>query len=262
MVNRGDVFGKWVARLPRHAALSSSGNAGDPVRRDRSAQALLPLEYWVARSRLRQGYAGLLAHSADEALAKAPSRARRLWAQRHTSAFSRHDSVRAVQIHCPSASRGRRESRALAAPAAWGATKTSPPVSPPRVQPVIPAFPAQWFDGFLRALPGERRFLSPLSHQHRPARLDATVAAPGPHDFAVRGKRFVRRKTPDARNVHCIPAQRIATTMITSLWRAGVSGPVPVICPTGQGNILIIGSQLREDGNVTRGACSGRRLRS
>jgi hypothetical protein len=51
----------------------------------------------------------------------------------------------------------------------------------------IPAFPAQWFYGLLRALPGERRLLSPLPHQHRPARIDATVAAPGPHDFAVRG---------------------------------------------------------------------------
>ena len=43
-----------------------------------------------------------------------------------------------------------------------GGNKKSPPVSPPRVQPVTPAFPAQWFDGLLRALPGERPLLSPL----------------------------------------------------------------------------------------------------
>src|SRR2546430_2126057 len=43
----------------------------------------------------------------------------------------------------------------------------------------------------IRALPGERRFLSPLPRQHRPAWIDATVAAPGPHDFAVRCLRFV-----------------------------------------------------------------------
>src|SRR5213078_2841783 len=42
----------------------------------------------------------------------------------------------------------------------------------------------------IRALPGERRFLSPLPRQHRPAWIDATVAAPGPHDFAVRCGRF------------------------------------------------------------------------
>src|SRR5690349_14623225 len=44
----------------------------------------------------------------------------------------------------------------------------------------------------IRALPGERRCLSPLPCQHRPAGIDATVAAPGPHDFAVRCERFVR----------------------------------------------------------------------
>src|SRR5204862_4412982 len=48
-------------------------------------------------------------------------------------------------------------------------------------------------------LPGERRFLSPLPRQHRPAWIDATVAAPGPHDFAVRRGRFVwQQKPPDA----------------------------------------------------------------
>src|SRR6185369_8089311 len=76
-----------------------------------------------------------------------------------------------------------------------GATKESPPVSPLRVQPVIPAFPARWCYGFLRALPGERRLLSPLPRRHGPARIDATVAAPGPHDFAVRGRCLVRQET-------------------------------------------------------------------
>src|SRR5437588_2306811 len=49
----------------------------------------------------------------------------------------------------------------------------------------IPAFPAQWLYGLLRALPGERLFC------HRRRRdtsrpLDASTAASGPHDFAVR----------------------------------------------------------------------------
>src|SRR4051794_5607840 len=48
----------------------------------------------------------------------------------------------------------------------------------------------------IRTLPGERRFLSPLPLQHRPERIDATVAAPGPHDFAVRCGDFVRRANP------------------------------------------------------------------
>src|SRR6476620_1272278 len=49
--------------------------AGDPVRRDFSVQQRLSLEYWVARSRLRQGFAGPQMRSAAEALAKAASRA-------------------------------------------------------------------------------------------------------------------------------------------------------------------------------------------
>ena len=49
----------------------------------------------------------------------------------------------------------------------------------------IPAFPAQWFYGFLRALLGDRAFLSPSSLRTS-QELDASVGASGPHDFAVR----------------------------------------------------------------------------
>ena len=50
-----------------------------------------------------------------------------------------------------------------------------------------PAFPAQWFYGLLRALPGERALLPPSSPRSFASRkLDASVAASGPHDFAVR----------------------------------------------------------------------------
>src|SRR5215813_10831908 len=38
----------------------------------------------------------------------------------------------------------------------------------------------------IRALPGERPLLSPLPRRHGAAWIDARVAAPGPHDFAVR----------------------------------------------------------------------------
>src|SRR5437773_12430465 len=50
-----------------------------------------------------------------------------------------------------------------------------------------PAFPAQWFYGLFRALPGERALLPPSSPRSFASRkLDASVAASGPHDFAVR----------------------------------------------------------------------------
>ncbi len=51
----------------------------------------------------------------------------------------------------------------------------------------IPAFPARWFCGLFRALPGERAFLPPSPPEKLASQeLDASVAASGPHDFAVR----------------------------------------------------------------------------
>src|SRR5260370_6447786 len=56
-------------------SLSSPAHAGDPVRRGLSARALLSLEYWIARSRLRQGFAEASTCWRAEALAEAASRA-------------------------------------------------------------------------------------------------------------------------------------------------------------------------------------------
>jgi hypothetical protein len=53
-----------------------------------------------------------------------------------------------------------------------------------------PAFPAQWFYGLYRALPGDRAFLPPSPAKAAFRELDASVGASGPHDFAVR---FTRR---------------------------------------------------------------------
>jgi hypothetical protein len=49
----------------------------------------------------------------------------------------------------------------------------------------IPAFPAQWLYGLLRALPGERLFCL-RRRRDRSRRLNASTAAPEPHDFTVR----------------------------------------------------------------------------
>jgi hypothetical protein len=59
-----------------------------------------------------------------------------------------------------------------------------------------PAFPAQWVDGLCRTLPGERCTIAPVvlrmadararSGRRVTATLDASLRAPGPHDFAVR----------------------------------------------------------------------------
>src|SRR5580700_9734701 len=57
--------------------------------------------------------------------------------------------------------RGRREDRASDAPAASYVKIKNIRVSSPQVHRIDPAFPAQWFYGFLRALPGEPGLLSP-----------------------------------------------------------------------------------------------------
>src|SRR5271165_1748578 len=50
-----------------------------------------------------------------------------------------------------------------------------------------PTFPAQWFYGLLRALPGDRACLPPSPPRRFASReLDASVGASGPHGFAVR----------------------------------------------------------------------------
>src|SRR5437763_11872590 len=51
----------------------------------------------------------------------------------------------------------------------------------------IPAFPAQWLYGLLRALPGERLFcLRRRVRSLASLGLSASTAAPEPHDFTLR----------------------------------------------------------------------------
>src|SRR6478672_1211650 len=49
-----------------------------------------------------------------------------------------------------------------------------------------PAFPARWFYGFLRALPGDRLVATVIPEKLASRELSASIGAPGPHDFAVR----------------------------------------------------------------------------
>src|SRR5438067_7427382 len=58
-----------------------------------------------------------------------------------------------------------------------------------------PTSPAQWLYGLYRALPGGAGLLSP-SPAENIYRFSASVAAPGPHDFAVRLGVFVRHGKP------------------------------------------------------------------
>jgi hypothetical protein len=78
--------------LSRHAKPSCPAQAGHPVRRGLSIQSLLSLEYWIARSRLRQGFDEALPCWRAEALAKAASRA---MTTEYAFAISRRDAPEA-----------------------------------------------------------------------------------------------------------------------------------------------------------------------
>src|ERR1700692_3568150 len=68
-----------------------------------------------------------------------------------------------------------------------------------RKSPGIPA--RNGFNGFLRALPGDRAFLSPSPAKTCFRKLDTSVEASGPHDFSVRKQNALVRS---AARVHRI----------------------------------------------------------
>ena len=81
-----------------------------------------------------------------------------------------------------------------------------------------PAFPAQWFDGLLRALPGERLSCHRRPRENcSPRELDTSAGVSGPHDFAVR-VRAARLKRPSASTASC---RTSVTIRETPLIRAG-----------------------------------------
>src|SRR3954451_703446 len=72
-----------------------------------------------------------------------------------------------------------------------------------------PAFPTQWFYGFVRALLGDHRFVDPVirATRWRPRELDACFGAPEPHGFTVREPQALVSRS--ARPPH--PASRFVT---------------------------------------------------
>jgi hypothetical protein len=96
--------------------------------------------------------------------------------------------------------------------------------------------PRNGFNGFLRALPGDRALLSPSpvrceasspvqcgTHCHQ---LDASVGASEPHDFAVRfsASRLARR------SVHRIPHPTFVTIAKRPSYRGGTAREMRLIC--------------------------------
>jgi hypothetical protein len=89
------------------------------------------------------------------------------------------------------------------------------------------------FNGFLRALPSDRAFLplSPAQCRKHCRRLDASVGASGPHDFAVR-RLAVRPHAPRVRRrcrVHRIPNPTFVTIAKRPSIGNGMARDKPVI---------------------------------
>src|SRR6266702_1864871 len=81
---------------------------------------------------------------------------------KHDSAISRRDAPEFCKNRSPKENRGRRECRVPNAPAASRAKKNKAHEhSHHRFRRIQPAFPAQWFYGLLRALPGDQACLTP-----------------------------------------------------------------------------------------------------
>jgi len=121
--------------------------------------------------------------------------------------------------------RGRGDCRAPSAPAGscawvvveWHTSRTGPPESP--------GIPARNGLRLLRALPGDRAFLSPSSAEIASRELDASVEASGPHDLAVRFKRPRQKRHP--RPPQTRPAS--VTTAIRPFWWDGMAANIAVI---------------------------------
>src|SRR6202035_3886959 len=85
--------------------------------------------------------------------------------------------------------------------------------------------PRNGFNGFLRALPGDRALLPPSSAKIAFRELDASVGTSGPHDFAVRE---ISALVSSAARVHRIPP-RVRDDRETPLSRDGTAGDILLI---------------------------------
>ena len=117
--------------------------------------------------------------------------------RRRTFAISRRIAPEVCISFAPSKTEGAGKTGCALHPRSRVQLRTENTHTSIQVQRKHPAFPAQWLYGLLRALPGERLFC----HRRSPrslllSELDASTAASGPHDFAVRFMRARLRTHP------------------------------------------------------------------
>ncbi len=129
--------------------------------------------------------------------------------------------------------RGRREDRVRAAPAvscALGNKKMRTRAD--RFGGNTPAFPAQWFDGLCRALPGDRLFdtIAPKRCEP-PGNLTPALGASGPHGFAGASSRRTSARFRARRRGQRPPQPAPTFVTFASAPLAGQDGRIePLIC--------------------------------
>ena len=148
--------------------------------------------------------------------------------RKHTFSFSRRIAPEVYVSFAPFENRGRRESRVHAAPAVSCAMCTGSAHTSIQVQRRHPGLPCAVVYDLLRALLGDRAFLPPSPRGPRPTRLDASVGASGPHDFAVR--LTCRSSSAHPRPPH--PTARFVTIASRPSHRVRWGKLISLICPT------------------------------
>ena len=110
----------------------------------------------------------------------------------------------------PSPIRGRRERRVRAAPAVSCANMHKKTHTSIQVQRRHPAFPAQWFYGLFRALPGERAFLPPSPPRSLLPRNLTPASGRQDHTTSPSASGALRRCAPSASTASRLTSVTIA----------------------------------------------------
>jgi len=143
----------------------------------------------------------------------------------------------------PSPIRGRGECRVPNAPAAWCAHIGSEYAHQysQRRHRKHPAFPTQWFYGFLRALPGDHRFVDPVIRATRWRLANLTPASGRQNHTASPSATASARLT--LRRVHRIPP-RERGDRVSPLWWDRMGEPITLRLPSRQGKFLKTGNGI------------------
>jgi hypothetical protein len=150
-------------------------------------------------------------------------------ARGYTSAFSRRDAPEVCLDFHPQETRGRRESRVRAAPAVSRAIVLGKKRTRAyRFSGGNPAFPAQWFYGLFRALPGE-----PSSFATVACRIPSANLAPASGARTTRLRRPLELRSSVATPASTASHRTFVTTRDPPLSSGETREAKSLICPTG-----------------------------